>query len=235
MTVTGDTPVIGRTISDDGVRAKLAGTPLESWASTFVRLSNQYGIDPNWIVSYMQWETGFGGTVGDLHPSMLFNDPWDMLCGVPGGACGTPGPGAIECRRAPNDYCYYVYPTMEAGIEAGYANWKSYVDRGWSNYFSSLSVALCGNPAGCGGSWVANVIAQANDNAQRWPYAGPVGCQYDGECPPGQACAGGVCLATVEGSPAFAVVVGLGFLAGGAATWWLTKEGRPPLASLFRR
>jgi hypothetical protein len=164
---------MGRTISDEGVRAKLAGTPLESWAGTFLTLSRQYGIDPNWIVSYLQWETGFGGTVGDLHPSMLFNDPWDMLCGVPGEPCGSGSRwGSVECRRAPNDYCYYVYPSMEAGIEAGYRNWQSYIQRGWTNYFSSLSVALCGNPAGCDSQWVPNVIAQADSNAARWPYTG---------------------------------------------------------------
>ena len=48
------------------------------------------------------------------------------------------------------------------------------------------------------------------------------------------ACAGGVCLPTIEGSPGFPIVFGLGFLAGGAITYW-NLQGRPPLASLLRR
>jgi hypothetical protein len=221
LTITHDTLISVPTISDDGVRAKLAGTPMESWADTFIAKSRQYQLDPNWVMGYLQWETGFGSAgPGGIHPSMLFNDPWDLLCGVPDGACGAAGfYGSIECRRAPNGYCYHVYASMEAGIEAGYLNWQSYIQRGWNTYWTSLSVALCGVPAGCASTWVDSVIAQANDNAARWPYTG--------EPPPPPP--------PLEASGTFAMVLGLGFLVGGAATWWLTKQGRPPLASLFRR
>jgi len=173
MTVSADQDIRVQTITADGMREALAGTPLASWADVFVRLADQYGIDRNWIISYLRWETGFGSAgPGGRHPSMGFNDPWDLLCGTPDSACSGEWPGAV-CTRAPNLYCYQAFPTMEAGIEAGYQNWGSYVARGWTTWFTSLSVALCGKPAGCAGQWVQNVIAQGQQNEARWPIGTP--------------------------------------------------------------
>jgi hypothetical protein len=180
--ITGESDIRVQTVSPQAAYEKLNGTPMQQWADVFIRLSNNYSIDLNWILSYLQWETGFGGA-GGRHPSMDFNDPWDMLCASPGQPCNcAPIFGASGVVTAPNGYCYYTWPTMEAGIEAGYKNWKSYIDRGWTNWFSSLSVSLCGNPAGCSGEWVQNVINQANYNASHWPYQGQQQPQGNPRC-----------------------------------------------------
>lgn len=187
MTVTADSPITIQTVSPQAALDKLAGTPLEPWTQVFIAMAESYRIDLNWVLSYLQWETGFGSAgPGGRHFSMEYNDPWDFLCGVPGGDCGPPlGEGAIDCHRAPNGYCYSVFPTMEVGIEAGYKNWVRYVNNGWSTWFTSLSVALCGNPSGCSGGWVNNVIRQGQENAERWPYVPPGdGNGGDGQLPP---------------------------------------------------
>lgn len=157
--IVGSTLVTTQTVSKQAAWDKLRGTPLEPWTNLFIQGAYAYGIDLNWILSYLQWETGFG----EGHFSMDFNNPWDMLCSA----------GAPECRQAPNGYWYRAYATMEEGIEAGYQLWASYVARGWNTWFTSLSVALCGNPAGCVSSWVDMVIAQGQANADLWPYTGP--------------------------------------------------------------
>jgi hypothetical protein len=170
MTVSGSQDIRVQTIADAGVTESLANTPLAQWADVFVRLAKQYQIDQNWIISYLRWETGFGAAgPGGRHPSMDLNDPWDLLCGTPETACSGAKWDEAVCTRAPNGYCYYRFPTMEAGIEAGYQNWGSYVARGWTTWFSSLSVALCGRPGGCDSPWVGNVIQQGQQNEARWP------------------------------------------------------------------
>jgi len=171
MSISGNSDIRMQSVSPAAAYAKLAGTPLQPYADLFVSLSQQYGIDLNWVLSYLQWENGFGAG----HFSMNFNDPWDMLCGVPGSPCDGSNPpwGAIRCERAPNDYCYWVFPDMATGIESGYRNWVRYVKNGWTSWFSSLSVALCGDPAGCSSPWVQNVINQGDLNSQQWPYTGP--------------------------------------------------------------
>lgn len=154
-----------QSLSEEGAREILAGTPVQGYADTFLRLSREYRIDTNWILSYLQWESGFGSANSF---SLAHNNLWDILC--------YPGQwGAVGCNDPGNGYSYAVYPDMATGIEAGYRLWRSYVERGWSSWFKSLSVALCGNAGGCDGSWVGSVIAQANRNAERWPYSPPTG------------------------------------------------------------
>lgn len=158
--ISGNDSIGGQTISADGVAAILAGTPLSAYANTILTLSQKYGIDANWILSYLRWENGFGSANSF---SIGNNNPWDILC--------YPGQwGEVGQDNESNGYCYAVYPSMNVGLEAGYRLWSSYVSEGYNTWFKSLSVAECGNPDGCSGSWVQNVIAQANRNASEYPY-----------------------------------------------------------------
>jgi len=170
MAVTATSDITERTISDEGVRALLAGTPMASYADRIMALAEQYAIDPNWALSYIRWENGFGVANGF---SLEHNNIWDILClkGSPG-VCGNPQNwGASDCRDPGNGYCYAVYPTMSVGLEAGFRLWHYYVSQGWRTWESSLAVALCGNLGCTGDPWVRNVIATGAANAERWPYS----------------------------------------------------------------
>lgn len=218
MSIENSTPITIQSVSSQAAVDKLAGTPLEPWTQLFIDLAISYSIDLNWVLSYMQWETGFGSAgPGGRHPSMDFNDPWDMLCGTPSsGSLGTSIQGASGCVPAPNGYWYVQFPTMEAGIEAGYRLWQSYVGKGWSDWFTSLSVALCGNPDGCNSPWVGSVIQQGNINAAHWPYVPP------GPPPPPPPPPGGVVSSPTS---IVAGVIGLASLAGAIALMRANQRG----------
>lgn len=157
MSIGAQSDIRIRSVSSAGVRAKLAGTPLEGYADLFVALATKYAIDPNWALAYLQWESGFG------RESPAPTNPWDILC-------ATGNWRQIDCVTTGAGYSYAVYPDMATGLEAGFRLWDSYYRRGWTNWFSSLSVALCGNPQGCQGTWVESVISQGQANAEAYPY-----------------------------------------------------------------
>lgn len=203
------------TVSPDAVYAKFAGTPLQGYEPVFLALADTYQIDPNWALSYLQWESGFGASqVGLANPT----NPWDILS-VPGQW------GQIDtiCFRL----CYAVYPDVPTGLEAGFRLWSYYADLGYGDWFESLSRALCGNAAGCGGDWVANVIATGQQNAVQWPYVGgppppppppPLGCEPN--------CI--VILPPTDGSildPVAMIVAELFIGAVVAAPWWVPRLG----------
>ena len=162
MNVGPDTSIRQRTVSDHAIWAKLRGTPMEGAEGPLRALVEAYRIDPNWALSYLQWESGFGSSaIGRANPS----NPWDILC--------YPGQwGQVAEYRPGNGYCYAVYPDLATGLEAGFRLWSSYADSGWSTWFASLSRALCGVPSGCDSPWVANVIATGQANAAQWPAGG---------------------------------------------------------------
>ena len=167
MSITWDSDIRQQSISAAGVSAILAGTHLASYAGTVEALAIQYGIDANWIVSYLRWENGFG-TANSF--SLSNNNPWDILC--------YPGQwGATGCMDPGNGYSYAVFPDMPTGLEAGYRLWASYVAMGLTTWGPSLSRAECGQPT-CSGSWVDSVITTGDQNAAEYPadsgYTPPV-------------------------------------------------------------
>ncbi len=166
MPIGPDSLITVQSVSPQAAFDKLAGTPMQPYAQLFIDLSLAYNIDLNWILSYLQWENGFGAA-NDIFST--HHDPWDLLCSCGSGNCSYPG--CIGCRLASNGYCYYAFDNNENGIQAGYINWQSYVARGWNTWFNSLSVALCGNPNGCSSGWVNNVIVQGDLNSRTWPVS----------------------------------------------------------------
>ena len=167
MSITWDSDVRQQSISAAGVATILAGTPLSSYAGTVEALATKYGIDANWIVSYLQWENGFG-TANSF--SLSNNNPWDILCYPEQW-------GSSGCNDPGNGYSYAVYPDMAIGLEAGFRLWASYVAMGLTTWGSSLSRAECGQ-ATCPGNWVENVIATGDSNSVEYPadsgYTPPV-------------------------------------------------------------
>jgi hypothetical protein len=163
MIITGATDLRTPTVAPAAVTAKFSGTPLAGYETVFWTLAANYGVDPNWALAYLQFESAFGKAgVSTANPT----NPWDILS-YPGqwGQVGEHVPG--------NGYRYAVFASVEQGLEAGFRLWRSYAEAGYSSWFSSLSRALCGNPAGCEGStWVDQVIAQGTYNATQWPYGG---------------------------------------------------------------
>ncbi len=197
--IANDSDIRVPTISDQGVREKLAGTPLAAYTDLILDLSRRHNIDPNWVLSYLEWESGFGAA-NDF--SMPNNNPWDMFCYPYPGSMADCGPseqwgasGCVVIETSEGQRCFAVYPSMEVSLEAGYRNWESYVARGWTTWRTSLSVSLCGNPDGCPGTWVNNVIQQGRDNAARWPPVPPP------NCPSGTHLVGSVCVPDTEPPP----------------------------------
>lgn len=167
------------TVSWAAVSAKLAGTPLQGYEAVFWSLAQQYGVDPNWALSYLQWESAFGSRgVSTGNPT----NPWDIA--------SYPGQwGQVGSYDAGNGFNaanggYAVYPDVSTGLEAGFRLWRSYADAGYSSWWASLSRALCGNPDGCGGTWVNNVIATGGQNAAQWPYDGSTAPPPSSGAPP---------------------------------------------------
>lgn len=171
----------GQTVSAAGVQAKLLGTPLEPYTEHFLYYAQQYGIDANWALAYLQWESGFGASeIGRANPT----NPWDILC--------YPGQwGAVGEFRPGSGYCYAVYPSVETGIEAGFRQWRRYVDDGYTTYYATLCRSVSGGGP-CNEQWVNNVIAQAQYNAAHWPNDGaPTPAPHPSAPPPGGGDAGG--------------------------------------------
>lgn len=195
-----NTDIRGRTISSAGVREKMDPTPMRDYANLLLAFSEEYNIDPNWSLAYIQWESAF------LRPDTIAahcNNPYDLLCHA-GHECYAPG----------NGYSYAYYPTVEVGIEDGLSNFKTYVDRGWVTWFSSLSVALCGVPGGCASDWVDKVIATGNENAAKWPYD------------PGSDCNDCSCMACDGEEPSSYLLAGLvGLTMLGAGVYFYAKAG----------
>ena len=227
MAIGPDSLITVKSVAPQAAWDKLEGTPLKPYTQLFIDLSNIYSIDLNWILSYLQWESGFGAANNIFS---LLHQPWDMLCGFP--PCSQYGgysyPGFIDCRDPGNGYCYLNFDNNQNGIQAGYINWQGYVARGWTTWFTSLSVALCGNPAGCGSAWVNNVIAQGDLNSRTWPYIGPPPV-----CDPGYHWDGVQCVPDYVPPPppelllsgSGLVALGLGLLmVGGAYYVWKTNE-----------
>jgi len=167
--VTPTTDITDRTISNEGVRAILAGTPMAPYLDNFMLRAGQYGIDPNWALSYIRWENLFG-TANAF--SMAHNNIWDILCIKANPPyCRTPRNwGASDCNDPGNGYCYAVYPSMDVGLEAGFRLWQYYVTQGWRTWETSLAIALCGSLDCKDGPWVQGVIATGAENAAQWPY-----------------------------------------------------------------
>ena len=157
--VAPDSLVTERTVSSEGVRTKLAGTPLSPYADRFLSLAESYQIDPNWALAYLQMESRFGTSqIGRANPS----NPWDILC--------YPGQWGASGQYQPNaNYCYAVYPSVEVGLEAGFRQWRRYVTDGFTTWYATLCRSVSGNGP-CEESWVAQVIGQGQYNAERWPY-----------------------------------------------------------------
>ena len=162
MTITRGSDIRVRSVSFEAVKAKFAGTPFEAWEGAFWTLAAQYGIDPNWGLSYLQWENGFG-RANDFFERL--NNAWDILC-VPGGQWGQ-----ISCWTSALGYSYAVYPNKGMGIEAGFRLWKSYVDRGLITWADTLCRASIGTVP-CDTTWVRGVVATGNRNSELWPVEG---------------------------------------------------------------
>ncbi len=153
------------TISSSAVSVKFAGTPLQGYEGTFWALAGQYGIDPNWALAYLQWESGFGRNDPSGQGMAFHNNPWDMVACAAAPSCDCP---ADQCYQSPyNSWWYYRYPSVAAGLEAGFQNWAGYVRRGAGTWQAGLMRAS-GNNA----NWTASVIAQGQYNAEHWPYDG---------------------------------------------------------------
>lgn len=153
MAVTAEANIRTWSVDDGFVRSKLADTAIN--ADDFLYFARTYNVDPNWALAYLQWESHFGDTpIGRANPT----NPWDILS-VPGqwGQVGEYAPG--------NGYSYATYPDARTGLEAGFRLWDSYASKGWDTWRTSLSVALCGQPDGCAGTWVESVIRQGQYNA----------------------------------------------------------------------
>ena len=167
------------TVTPQATYAKFAGTPMAGAESIFLSLADQYGIDPNWALSYLQFESGFGRNDPSGEGLSYHYNPWDMVI------ADHPVDDPDGYVSPYNGWTYYRYGSMQAGLEAGFRNWKRYIDRGWSDWQTSLSVALCGHPEGCDSPWVGNVINQGRVNAQQWPVGegGPPGVVTPGGQP----------------------------------------------------
>lgn len=165
--VAADADLRTPTVSNDAVWAKFAGTPMQGYEGTFLTLAQQYGIDPNWALAYLQLESRFGEADPSGQGMAYHYNPWDMVIAT------RPVDDPRGYVSPFNGWTYYRFGSMAEGLEAGFRNWASYPPRGWADWFSSLSVALCGRPQGCSGSqWVQSVIQQGQWNAQQWPYDG---------------------------------------------------------------
>ena len=162
--VTATTHISTITVNTDAVYAKFANTPLKGYEEVFIELSSLYRIDPNWALSYLQWESGFAkSAIGLANPT----NPWDILC-YPG-QWSAVGEYRVWNEAEGKEYCYAKYGSIRIGLEAGFRLWNNYLERGYNTWHQSLSIVLCGNPAGCASQWVHNVISQGNSNAEQWP------------------------------------------------------------------
>lgn len=227
--ITPERDIRERSISDEGVRQVLSGTPVAPYTATFLQLAANYGIDPNWALAYLRMESNFGlaNTFSLTHHNL-----WDILCYNPGaGYCGQPQNwGAVDCNDPGNGYCYAVYPSFEVGLEAGFRLWRNYVDSGWVTWWNTLCRALCGDPScalpDCNsGNWVYAVIRVAETWAQQYPYI-PADCW----CPDGSPCPGGLLAncppGPVESKVSMLLVAGGMLVAGAAAVLSVESGGR---------
>lgn len=162
-----------RTVSDDAVYAKFHDRPLQGYEPVFLALAHEYNIDPNWAISYLQMESGFGSTeVGLINPT----NPWDILC--------WPRRDDVQNWRAIGQYvsrggyCYAVYPDVRTGLEAGFKNWAGYVDQyGVISWHDTLCIAVSGYDdwihGKCDEKWVSDAIDTGQYNIRHWPYVAP--------------------------------------------------------------
>lgn len=152
-----------QTLSNEGVAVQLAGTPLEPYAATIVKLARDYEVDVNWAMSYLRWESGFGASqIGRQNPT----NPWDILC-------YSGQWGQVDEFRPGNGYCYAVYPDVPTGLEAGFRQWRRYRDVwGATTWRESLCIAVSGNVDSCNEQWVNNVVASAQHWASLYPFDG---------------------------------------------------------------
>ena len=163
MSIDATSDIRIQSISADGVRAILAGTPLESYADDVIRLANQYGLDANWALSYIKFESGYLTSAIASHA----NNPFDILCNR--GLWGV-----VDCYEPGNGYSYSVFPSIGIGLEAGFRLFSTtYIAEGYDTWEKALDRALCGNLSCSQDPWVLNVLEQGQYNADTYPITTP--------------------------------------------------------------
>jgi hypothetical protein len=193
------------TISPAGIAAILAPTPMAGLDGVVGQYATQYNLDPNFFLSYVQWENAFlrPGTIGAAG-----NNPFDVTC-----VCGgSPGPFATGCVQYPgNSLCFNVYPSPTVGIQGAFewaSRWVAVANYQWGPL---LDIASGNSPV-----FKANVLGQGNVNATLYPPSpcGP-GFHWDNSV--------GGCVADqppdLTGSTLIAALVGVGLLAGSYYVW----------------
>ena len=134
MTISPTSSVRPVTISDDGVRAVLAGTHLASVADAVIQYAQQYNVDPNFFLGYLKYESGFMDGYNPVNAAAFLanNNPGDILCVNSYGCnygncpdvltdpCGDPSGNnfAVDCVNPGNGWCYTRYPDLATGVQA---------------------------------------------------------------------------------------------------------------------
>ena len=174
MTIDASSDVRTFTVDQNTVAAVLQGTPLDGHAGDVMTYAGQYGIDPNFFLSYVAAENNFGQANTF---SASYNNWIDELC-LSGGnmfasGCGQPG----------NGYSYAVYPSASVGIQAAFWQFQQWIPQVGSTWGALLNIAS-GNSA----TFLDNALTFANDNA---------GSTYGPIVPGGGGSTGGIDLSTV--------------------------------------
>lgn len=232
MTISPTSSVRPVTISNDGVRAVLAGTHLASVADQVIQYAQQYAIDPNFFLGYVKYENGFmDGYGGNVSAWLANNNPFDIVCVNAYGCnygkcpdvltdpCGDPSGNnfAVDCVNPGNGWCYTRYPDLATGVQA--ALWQTnfwITNDGIADSWQSLL-----ETAGFGPGNVTEIVNDCNAWSAQYPPSS--GGPSPTQCPPGYTydSSTGTCIyqapiiETAQGQ-ALLVVGGLAILGGGA-------------------
>lgn len=173
MTIGTGSSVQAVTISQAGIFAIMAPTPVADLASAVAEAAQTYGIDPNFFLAYVTDENAFGA--GNTF-SARYHNLFDIVCvnsrynfgNGPHGFeenCGEPSGNqfASGCSNPGNGWCYTQYPDGRTGVDAAF--WQA---NRWIPTYGNSWAALLG-VAGFSGGLLADVLAHANSYAAQYP------------------------------------------------------------------